>query len=506
MKSRLLLYFTALSCASSVLSLGGAVAQQKSESQHHHYKLVVLSTLGGPNSFLGGEIGTLNNPGIAVVQADTPVPDPSNPGGYIDHVYAWKNGIQTDFQTLPTLPNSAGNNAYPNWINEWGLTAGWSANGVLGPFSGLPEAHAVIWTPGGKIFDLGTMGGYQSHANAVNDFGQVVGSVENTTPDPFSFGDGGETQAFIWQFGAMRGLGTLGGLDSNALFINDLGQAAGCSWTSSTPNETTGIPTLDAFIWENGKMVDLNPGNFGGTGACANFLNNHGQVVGFMSDADENNHPFLWDHGKTTDLFTLGTLGGKIGSAHVINDLGHIAGDEFNALNDRHAVLWRDGGIIDLQTVNGGPCSDAYFMNSSDQVVGTSGPCDESTGHAFLWENGAIVDLNALISSSSGIQLQFAFTINESGEIAGEGTLTDSGDLRGFLLIPCDSNHPGLEGCDYSLLESTTAVEVHAAQNARLPLPSTTASETKLSPVEMMALIRSMTVNHRRRFGVFHEQ
>ena len=88
MKSRLLLYFTALSCAGSVLSLGGAVAQQKSESQHHHYKLVVLSTLGGPNSFLGGEIiyGTLNNPGIAVVQADKPVPDPFNPGGYIDQV------------------------------------------------------------------------------------------------------------------------------------------------------------------------------------------------------------------------------------------------------------------------------------------------------------------------------------------------------------------------------------------------------------------------------------
>jgi probable HAF family extracellular repeat protein len=490
-----------LMCVIAALAIPLRIHGQLEKSGHHHYKLVLLGTLGGPNSSIGGEIiyGTLNNQGTAVVQADTPIVDPFNPGGYIDHVYSWKNGVQTDFETLPTLPSSVGNNAYPNWINGWGLTAGWSANGVLGPFTGLPEAHAVIWTPGGKIFDLGTMGGYQSHANFVNDFAQIVGTTENTTADPFSFGDGGETQAFIWQFGVMRPLGTLGGSDSNAFFVNDLGQAAGCSWTNSTPNPATGIPTLDAFIWENGKMTDLNPGNFGGTQACANFLNNRGQVVGFMTDADENNHPFLWDRGKTTDLFTLGRLGGQNGSAHAINDLGHIVGDEFNALHDRHAVLWRDGGMIDLQTVNGGPCSDAYYLNSSDEVVGTSGPCDESTGHAFLWENGGIVDLNALIPPNSGIELQFAFSINESGVIAGDGTLNDSGNVRGFLLIPCDSNHPGLEGCDYSLVEAVSAVEAHPTQTTHIP--SATTSETKLSPAEMMARVRSMMANRRRGFG-----
>jgi probable HAF family extracellular repeat protein len=186
----------------------------------------------------------------------------------------------------------------------------------------------------------------------------------------------------------MHRLGTRGGPDSNALFIDDLGQAAGCSWTSPTPNADTGIPTLDAFIWQNGKMTDLNPGNFGGTLACANFMDNRGQIVGFMTDPEENTHPFLWVNGKTTDLFTEGNLGGDIGSAHSVNILSHVAGDAWNTdITSRHAVLWRNGSIVDLGLLNGAPCSDAHVLNSGDQVAGTSGPCDESSGDAFLWEN-----------------------------------------------------------------------------------------------------------------------
>jgi probable HAF family extracellular repeat protein len=479
---------------------------QNTAGQHRHYKLIVLGPLGGPTSGIGGESsfgtlgdGTLNNAGATLVAGDTPAPDPFNPGSNIFHPYLWWNGVQIDFRVLPVQPGSAGNDAYANWVNEEGLSVGWSATGVLDPITGAPEAHAVIWTPDGKVFDLGTLGGYQSQANAVNDFGQITGWVENTTPDPFSFGEGAETQAFIWQFGVMRPLGTLGGPDSIAFYINNLGQAAGCSYTNSTPNAATGSPTIDAFIWKNGKMIDLNPGNFGGTFACANFLNNRGQVVGEMTDADENNRPFLWDNGKITDLFTIGNLGGLNGSAKAVNMVGHVAGDAFNSLHFRHAALWRGGGIVDLQTVNGGPCSDAYFLNSSDEIVGTSGACDESTGHAFLWENGSIVDLNALIPTSAGIELQFAYWINDRGEIAGNGILTENGDNRAFLLIPCDANHPRIEGCDYSLAEASTTTSVLAADAIHGPAKAET--ETKISAAEIIARYHPWLWNGRRRIG-----
>jgi probable HAF family extracellular repeat protein len=429
-----------------LLSLSFSFQLDAQGNKHHHYKVVVLGSLGGPNSGTGGQLSglrPLNSRGTVLVVGDTTVPDPFDAGFNIFHFYTWSTGIQTDFNALPVQPGSAGNDAYPNWISDSGLVAGWSANGLIDPITQVPETHAALWTPEGKIVDLGTLGGYQSQANAVNDFGLVAGWVENTTPDPFSFGEGTQTQAFLWAFGVMHPLGTLGGPDSNAFNINDLVQASGCSLTSDTPNVTTGFPTFDAFIWTNGKMIDLHPGNFGGTQGCANYLNNRSQVVGFMNLAsDQYAHPFLWDRGETTDLFTVGNLQGNYGSAYVANDQGHVAG--FASLPGDaviHSVLWRNGEITDIQTVDGDPCSLSYDINSSDQIVGTSGSCDFSTVlHAFLWENGDIVDLNTLIPANSGIQLQSAYEINDNGVIAGNGILTANGDGRVFLLIPQDND------------------------------------------------------------------
>ena len=49
--------------------------------------------------------------------------------------------------------------------------------------------------------------------------------------------------------------------------------------------------------------------------------------------------------------------------------------------------------------------------------------------------------------------------INDRAEITGVGLLAN-GDLHVFLLIPCDENHPGIETCDYRLVDASTAAAV----------------------------------------------
>src|ERR1700680_4331750 len=130
------------------------------------------------------------------------------------------------------------------------------------------QYDAVLWRRGHSIRNLGTFGGNVSTAVSVNNLGQVVGGGTNKTIDQYAAGLGPcwslncwpsatQWRAYLWQNGVMTDLGTLGtGNDAVAGLVNANGQIAGVSYTNTTPNQTTGIPTQDPFFWEQGQMVD----------------------------------------------------------------------------------------------------------------------------------------------------------------------------------------------------------------------------------------------------------
>jgi probable HAF family extracellular repeat protein len=448
-------------------------AAQNRAAKHHHYRLVDIAALGGPNSSfgLGGYITTTINPqGTAVAQADTSIPDPFSMVGFdflVNHPVQWRNGVLTDLGALPGV-----NSSLASWINSRGLIAGFSENGQIDPLTGFPKTDAVLWKDG-EIINLGTLGGSSSGANAINNHGQVVGGALNAIPDPFSatftqtfifetfpfffFPVATEAHAFLWQDGLMQDLGTLGGPDSIAWFVNERGQVAGQSTINSIPSPTTGVPTVDPFFWDDGRIVDI--GNLGGTFSFVAGLNNRGQMIGTMNlPGDLTYHPFLWSRGVLTDL---GTFGADYGEPNAINDAGEVAGWAANQVGV-FAFLWRDGVMTNLGTVDGDPCSAAHSINSKRQVVGESSPsCFDPllpAVHAFLWENGGpMVDLDTLIPSASEIQLQGAVAINDRGEITSDGLLPN-GQIHAVLLIPCDENHTDVGGCDYNLVDGSSAV------------------------------------------------
>jgi probable HAF family extracellular repeat protein len=363
---------------------------------------------------------------------------------------------------MGALPGT--NSSCEDFLTDGGLIVGGSENGLIDPLTGLPEMEAIAWQ-NGQVTNLGTFGGNGSFAIGANDHGQVVGAAANTVPDPFSvfFGWGTQTRAFLWtQSQGLQDLGTLGGPDAIAANINDRGQIFGLSYTSDVPNSLTGIPPIDAFIYEKGKMTDI-PNGFGGTLVSPLGANNRGQLVGSATFADEQTfHPFLWSKGEFIDL---GTFGGTFGDAVSINDAGVITGHAGTPDSAAHGFLWKKGVLTDIGTVDDDDCSLGISINSANQIVGQSFACDGSVSHAFLWENGKIVDLNSLISHGSDLQLQVAENINNSGEIAGFGVLP-SGDQHAFLLVPCDDKHHGAEKCDYSMMEASDTASVEPTMHA----------------------------------------
>lgn len=459
--------------------------QAQTQTKYQQYKLHDLGTLGGPDSVNSFFVISLTNKGV-IGSAQTAASDPFNPnclgpaaydmiqtGCYVTHAFLWNHGTLTD---LGALPGHHGNNSsLANAINNEGVIAGMAENGHVDPDTGYPEAHAVVWDQG-KIRDLRTLGGTQSSAMDVNDLGQVVGGALNATEDPLSagfvLGDGfiwtGTTQlrAFVWQNGVMRDLDTLGGPDAFAIAINQFGQIAGESYTS-TINPDTGIPTEDPFLWTNGKMIDL--GTLGGTTGYSVWLNDWGQVVGDSNLAgDEYSHGFLWDRGVLRDLRPPQKNGGNYSWVYWINELGDVVGGATlsgDELND--AILWRLGKPIDLGTIGQDVCSEATGMNDFGQIVGISnecsGPWDPSgwaTMRAFLWQKGRpMVDLNALVEKNpSNLHLYWGAYINDSGEILAQGLLP-TGDIHAALLVPsgdCKAD------CERRILASQNAPSVRA--------------------------------------------
>jgi probable HAF family extracellular repeat protein len=500
---------------SAVLAMPASVVAQ----QHHHYKLIDMGPFGGPMS----SYPILNQQSTIVgwSATTTPTTAASNPficGGvdgsisFITVAFEFEEGNLTNLGAL-SGPNNC---SIPFWINDLGEVVGASENGEVDPYAGVNGQRAVIWKSG-QIHDLGSLGGNQNQALFVNNSSQIIGISQNTTPDPYSLyeyllglrvtgaGGGTQTRAVLWEGGKIRDLGTLGGSDAWASFINERGHVSGFAYVNNMPDPSTGLPRMDPFLWDNGKMIDL--GTFGGVFGFPNGMNNRGQVIGGSSVASnpgacnfENTNagcdPFLWDGEKLIDLSTA-SVGGNPQSAFWIKDAGEIVGGGSfpNAVFD--AYQWRKGIATDLGALPSDCYSEAYAINANSQVVGDSYSCVVVDGdqfhHPFLWENGSIVDLNELIPADSPLELvvvgPLSFSVqplNDRGEIAGVGVPigVDPGNMpilgRAFLLIPCDENHPNVDGCDYSLTEASARPE---KEMEKMPAPRPAAIRQMLPSV-----------------------
>jgi len=217
---------------------------------------------------------------------------------YDNRAFIFDGTANTDLGTL------GGTQAVAMALNNAGTVVGNSQ---------LPNSASLgfVWT-NGTMTALPTLGGASSSGNDINDSGTVAGFAQNGA---------GASRAVIWQDGAPVDLGDLGGGNANGQALNDFGQVAGYS--------ATALGTQHAFLWEAGAMVDLTPGNAGASYAWG--INNHGDVVGMAVDSQTGGaRPFVWD-GQLYDLNTIMAASGwRLYDARRINDAGTIVGSGWN--------------------------------------------------------------------------------------------------------------------------------------------------------------------------------
>jgi probable HAF family extracellular repeat protein len=347
-------------------------------------------------------------------------------------------------------------------INDAGEVVGYS----FGSFSGGFGRRAIV-VRGGVTTELPNLGApLYSWAFGINQAGQIVGEagVPQTATQPSAI------HAVLWSGNSITDLGTLGGLDSHAHGINDLGHIVGSSLTSSGEEH--------AFVYINGVMTDL--GTLGGPGSYAIDINNRGQIVGLAQRAgDANWYPFLYENGQMIDLLALPEVraigcerwtGTKPGNPDgdlpnvALNERGDIAGvcdvgsftPHLIVISTASAVVrgvpgdLSGEGRVDLVLQNADGRVAAWLMDGTTTTASAN-----LIGAGTGWMVTRVADVNGdgksdiLFTHADGrayVYLMNGLTVTGGKELLGAGTgwsVTHTADLNGdgradFLLRHTD--------------------------------------------------------------------
>lgn len=274
----------------------------------------------------------------------------------------------------------------------------------------------------GRHIEIGTLGGTDSTANAINNQGVVTGGAltANNAWHAFRY-----DEAL-----GIRDLGTLGGSSSVGTAINQSGHIVGYADTADG--------NYHAFVDTGITMLDL--GTLGGKNSYATAINSEGYVVGAAQLPNGYRRAFLYKPGS--GMTELPNLGGRISVATGVNDHGVVVGASEMPNGSWHAFMYENGRIIDLGAMIARGSSYANGINNYGDIVGTVKIKDHDP-HTFIYKNGQM-----RVRSVFG-SLYLTRDITEEGKVIGSaytGHVLKSGSVDSV------SENQGLKPADWLTL------------------------------------------------------
>ena len=302
-----------------------------------------LGTLGGPNSAIAwpnlNDFGVIS--GISETRAMNTYKEPwsctgfflpvTQPTGHVCVAFRWQNNAM---RALPTL---GGEDGYGAGNNNFGQVAGWAetpthdrtcTNGQVLQFK------PVMWDASSRAHELPTLpGDPDGAATAINDVGQIVGisGLCDQAAGRFT-----AIHPVIWQRGVVRELFDPGAHAWNTpQAINDRGDVTGFINMPGAGDAAGKLQPI-AFVWTPSGGLKKIPPLAGDAYSFGNGINDEGDVVGISFGAGfATARAFIYHNGKAVDLNDLVPAGtSELIAANAIDDFGTVVGQASDSRNN----------------------------------------------------------------------------------------------------------------------------------------------------------------------------
>lgn len=269
------------------------------------------------------------------------------------HPFVWANGTMIDLGTNGW--DNLGLHVVGRSINNLGHVAGDATTS-----QSAEDWRAFLWTPQGRLTDLGFPGDWVN-AFSINDLDQIAfGGTD----------DVGDALIGFWDMGVFHTVEPLPPATSGlVLGINNSGQMVGYS----------GLAV--ATIWTDG--VPRRVGGLGGNPSFGDDINDINEICGTSATEIPNEYGvFKWVAGQIIDLHSYGNQ--YVGATNSdLNNAGEVI-----AQSDFRSVMIRDGVEYDLQESldaqsAGWEISGVYDINDAGRIVG-AGRSPSGEGRAFM--------------------------------------------------------------------------------------------------------------------------